>query len=576
MASQEFYVDFTLSSTGAAGTSGDPFSAADLVSWAATYVPDDNGGINDSVIIYCSGLYQDPVSADLDIVFSFSWASDWPITFMAWNSGEPWGSSTTGGINIEAITIDLTLNVRDYVGPKMKAYATYVNLFAPYINGEGNLDIGFTTGESAVYGGTGVCTLVFQSPSAKLYDCLFTLPASGAGFSVPDSSFVSDLANCYFTNASTDNIVYNRFDETYSALSTLTQSEACTFGFTLTDTLPALSEATAADKALFTAADFGITVETKARWASIGYDVGPFGDTRTGIGFFYFYVAPPVPYTDKITFTPAGIVTYDLPLPEYGYEAVLNMALEITKRADGSYGTWDNGIAYDSRSGKASWFMGYTDTENLIKMFRDDGITSRAKSAEILLPPVSGWFPALADKGSVGTFQIRPVKIDQGGTSPDRFRMFRTTIAYVVETVPLYTIPDEQTEGPVRIDSLTGFRFSDSFSDIKVEFALSSTITRSGIAYMVDKSSGGDGYEASLHFVLNSANAARLINHLYTNVRGGTFNLYAVNDAWIFGSDKPTTGVYYRCKLISPEIRVTVPMHNRHEFDVDVYMEAVV
>lgn len=235
-------------------------------------------------------------------------------------------------------------------------------------------------------------------------------------------------------------------------------------------------------------------------------------------------------------------VVYTVSSPEIGYSVQIAVAIQHIPTVPFGYNLWDNGVARDYRTSKASFLMSQSDTASLIDIFANKN-KGRGISATLRLgagsSAGSGYYPFGPDHGDRGDFDVRILTVDPGPQLEEPWLWYRTVLEMVEESNPAYVLPAEQDEGDVEIGTIDGLRWPTAFPAPGISYGMTTQLTRNGTAYTVDKRADADSYTTNMPMRLRQNKAAALIDHLVTTVRAANVTITpGASNGYIFGAQK--------------------------------------
>lgn len=263
---------------------------------------------------------------------------------------------------------------------------------------------------------------------------------------------------------------------------------------------------------------------------------------------------------------------YEVSAPQYGYSTEIRSAFRFQRVKPKGYIFWDDTSANDSRICKCEFIVDATDYGEIMGLLADSA-NGRGKSLNLHLPRGCGFYPFGPDKGDYGKY---PVDVVGFSTKILRspMRWGKVAVALVAKSYPSYSLPAERTQGNLQIGSITGLRYPDTLPDVRVDYAISTRLTESGVAYTVDGLEDSDNYDTTLSMVCNQSKAAALINHLVTSVRYSNTSLIGGANTYLFGLDKIGNGTY-TCKWLDNVLKVNHEYFDRFTFDLNFNLVSI-
>ncbi len=269
-----------------------------------------------------------------------------------------------------------------------------------------------------------------------------------------------------------------------------------------------------------------------------------------------------------VTFT-VSAQNFTINTPQWDYTTEINVSLIHQALQPRGYGIWDNGSGNDYRVCSATWLLNATDTNTFRGIFTD--ITKgRGISFDLNLGTNSGFYPFGPDLGDSGTFQCKLIAMDSGPVLEEPWLWFSTTIEFVMETNPAYSLPSQITEGDITIGGISGLRYPPAMPQSAQNYGFATQLTNDGTAYTVDKTIGADEDTTILGMVCNQSKAAALIDHMVGTVRDANVNVTDNDNGYFFGQAAGEDNTYV-CQWLDSKIVVNHSRFNEFNFGLTFY-----
>lgn len=253
--------------------------------------------------------------------------------------------------------------------------------------------------------------------------------------------------------------------------------------------------------------------------------------------------------------------------PEVGYLLELRMPFDFIKLDDKSFDSRDEGIQYDKRLSKHTFYLTTSEQSALNTLINT---TARGKSLVLTLPSGSGFFPFGPDKGDEGVFTVAATFDSTPMIQLAPFRYFKCNMTFSnVGVYPAYSLPTQIPEGPFTIGTIADCRMPQSLFAPKQEYAISVEFTESNRAEYIDRGSGGDNATTQFNLQCNESKCAALLNYLTHTARAGTFTITTADSFYIFGSDHGSDDTY-TVRMISNMITVKHVRYNEFELSLEL------
>lgn len=266
----------------------------------------------------------------------------------------------------------------------------------------------------------------------------------------------------------------------------------------------------------------------------------------------------------------ANNVNYAINAPQYDYVSTIMMGLIHTELMPKGYGIWDNSDTYDFRRCKCNLLLNATQTDSLLGIFNDVN-KGRGISVTLKLGRNSGFYPYGPDHGDSGNFQSRMISIVPSPVLEEPHLYFNTTIEFIEESNPSYSLPAEQSEGNLQIGTIAGLRYPPEYPKSSTDYGFSTQITTDGSPYTIDKTNDADYYVTTLPMVCSQNKAAALINHMMGTVRANNVNVISQANNYLFGREGGSNKTYV-CQWLNEIITIKCPRYDEFNFDLIFYM----
>lgn len=265
----------------------------------------------------------------------------------------------------------------------------------------------------------------------------------------------------------------------------------------------------------------------------------------------------------------SGTTQIDLE-PDYGYQAVINMALDIVEHGSG-FSCNDNGSQYDSRVCKNLIIHAdYTNTLALYN-FLNDPETGRGNTITMILPSGSQFYPFGPDYGDSGDFTVVVTNKKFSGQLDNPFKWYKTELELLMVTHPAYSLPTLVPEGIFQFGNITGLNCPTIGFEPEYKYGLK-TVYNFGQKY---SSVDTKFIKKTTKFTLdcNNSNAAAILSMIASTTRGNSFESN-IADVYKSLGISPNVLTNMPLKLTSNVLAVTHKRHDQFSIDLNFSNEA--
>lgn len=232
----------------------------------------------------------------------------------------------------------------------------------------------------------------------------------------------------------------------------------------------------------------------------------------------------------------------NITLPQFPYTTEIELPFDFINLDNGEIAVRDEGLKYDKRICKASFFLPEIEQVNLQGF---TVINARGKNVLFTVPTNGGFFPFGADKGDSNGFTI---SLEFNGTpfiQQNPFRYFKCELIFTnVGSYPSYALPTEINDGPWTFGDVTNCRMPQNLFNPEQHYALSVSHTENSLARYFDRGELGDN--ASVRYVqqCNGSKCAAILYYLTNIARSNSFNVTSSEYFYLFGVDYGSNDTY--------------------------------
>jgi hypothetical protein len=290
----------------------------------------------------------------------------------------------------------------------------------------------------------------------------------------------------------------------------------------------------------------------------------------TGLSNTMSILVPPVLQDGHILLTDNNGNTVEVPVPEYGYKAVISLPFDID--------TLDTGIktvyAYDDTLDKyhceCDLILNETDMLAFNSWIKDAALGRAKNNCTMQMNANSGFFPFTPLHGDAGIFTVGILVSKSEKIQDNPFRYFKISISiFKQSTFPAYSLQSQINEGSLSIGTVNNIRFPESYFDSDEDNSIQSNVDESGTLNFIDRSRIASSWRTSMKLSAGTGKTAAILDYLINTARAGNFALTTQAYHYAFGRDKGSSSAY-TVSLIQDSIEVTHELFNKFVFDLNV------
>ena len=273
----------------------------------------------------------------------------------------------------------------------------------------------------------------------------------------------------------------------------------------------------------------------------------------------------------NVTLT-SGIYSVVLPAPQWGYETIIDMNMNLDVSPEGKPKYFDYTSQHDKRKCKVSFYLTSSQSTAIYSFLQNESV--RCSDITMTMDSGSGFYPFGSDKYSL-TYDIRVLNHSRPGKLLRPHMRFPFEIEMLmVDTGTLLTIPAGRKQGNLTIGTANNLPFPKTPSENEFVYNSISEITLGGNAYSMDKGLVNDsdtGYwTSSLSLELNVYNMSKLLSCLVGFSRSQNISIDCPKGFFMFGTEKSNSdgSGKYIVKQMIKKLNVAHSVYNRQKIEL--------
>ena len=269
-----------------------------------------------------------------------------------------------------------------------------------------------------------------------------------------------------------------------------------------------------------------------------------------------------------------GATSASIAQPYFGYTVDIDLPLHTKRKADGHYGSWDDGEGYDKYNFTGTFHLPQAQQSAL-----EEVVMSATRASTLTLTCLSnqGFYPFSPYKGDSGAFEVAVTGFEAMGIGEAPYKYFKTVIKLLAVDFPAYAVPADATDyGTLTIGNVSNVRFPDNWFSPKTAYNRDVAVPAeaSSVSFL-DKGKSGDRFDTGMQLDCSTVKLANLTNYIVGASRASALQVVAPTDSYMFGHNK-TDSATYNCRLIDNTLRMKHNSFKRWTFDMMMNWESTV